>query len=620
MPKHVTRGFWFSIVVIILVMPVHVLAQPGFTKAFSPDVIGPGSVSTLTFTIDNTGSGTPHIDLAFTDILPAGLSIADPSNAVSDCIEREGTLSAPSGGGTISLEGGAIGGSTVCTVVVDVTSAAVGAHTNVSGDLTSDGGNSGAAAADLTVAADRPGFTKAFSPASVPFGSRSTLTFTFDNTANGAASKYLSFTDNLPAGMEIADPSNASTDCPDSPIYPADFTATSGSNTVKFTQNYFSTDTGLVAGAACIVSVDVLATSRGLLGNSTEDLFSDSSLSISSGKANATLEVTSDPLSLSKRFADDPVPPGGQVTMEFTIANYDRASTITGIAFTDDLNSVLTDLAATGLPLNDLCGAGSTLTDTGGVLALSGGSLAPGASCTFSATLQVPWGAIPGAYPSTTSIVTGDLIVGNAASDTLFVHPAPLLSKAFTDDPVAAGKEVTLGYTVTNTSPDHAATDISFTDELTTFLPFPVSVVLPAADFCGAGSSMLLGSLEIDRQGLILTGANLAAGGSCTFDVTVTIPADLSAGTYTSATVEITGVVDGMTYTGNTATDHLSVVTGPVLRKSFVDDTVRAGDTVTLEYTLEHSAEVAGSAVDIAFTDDLTSALGRPCCNWFTLE
>ena len=38
---------------------------PTFTKAFSPDTIGPGGVSTLTFTIDNSDPGATT-DLDFT--------------------------------------------------------------------------------------------------------------------------------------------------------------------------------------------------------------------------------------------------------------------------------------------------------------------------------------------------------------------------------------------------------------------------------------------------------------------------------------------------------------------------------------------------------------------------
>ncbi len=147
MHKHITKWFWVFIFTCVLVMPIHVLAQPAFTKSFSPDTIGPGSISTLTFTITNAES-TPITDLAFTDALPAGLTIANPSNAISDCTGADGTLSAPADGSVISLEDGAIGAFETCTVVVDVTSSAVGVHTNTSGALTSDAGDSGSATAD----------------------------------------------------------------------------------------------------------------------------------------------------------------------------------------------------------------------------------------------------------------------------------------------------------------------------------------------------------------------------------------------------------------------------------------------------------------------------------------
>ncbi len=54
---------------------------PDFSKEFAPDIIGPGSVSTLTFTIDNSAEGVTVDSLAFTDTLPGAVAIADPANA-----------------------------------------------------------------------------------------------------------------------------------------------------------------------------------------------------------------------------------------------------------------------------------------------------------------------------------------------------------------------------------------------------------------------------------------------------------------------------------------------------------------------------------------------------------
>lgn len=171
---------------------------PGFEKEFAPSTIGPGSVSTLTFTIDNSEDPLPVASLAFTDNLPAEIQIATPANASSNC--RNGTLTAPDGGSTITLSEGSVVGFGSCTISVDVTSSFVGEgpYTNISGDLTSDAGNSGDAIADLTVHGGRPGFTKRFSPSLVNLGSRSTLTFTIDNTSNGSRVANLDFVDNLP--------------------------------------------------------------------------------------------------------------------------------------------------------------------------------------------------------------------------------------------------------------------------------------------------------------------------------------------------------------------------------------------------------------------------------------
>ena len=88
----------------------------------------------------------------------------------------------------------------------------------------------------------------------------------------------------------------------------------------------------LPIGATCTVTVDVVATGVGMLDNVTNDLLADFT---SSGKASDTLEVTATQIAIRKSFTDDPVPPGGTVTLEFIIDNFDRNFSATAIAFTD---------------------------------------------------------------------------------------------------------------------------------------------------------------------------------------------------------------------------------------------------------------------------------------------
>ncbi len=62
--------------------------MPPFTKAFTPDTIGPGSTSMLVFTIDNSLLGDPADDLAFSDTLPGGMDLAAPAFVSNSCFDR----------------------------------------------------------------------------------------------------------------------------------------------------------------------------------------------------------------------------------------------------------------------------------------------------------------------------------------------------------------------------------------------------------------------------------------------------------------------------------------------------------------------------------------------------
>ena len=567
-----------------------------FAKSFSPDTIGPGSVSTLTFTItNNTSSGARS--LAFTDNLPAAVTIASPANVDSLC---SGTVSAPDGGGTISFSGNGIGPFSSCTISVDVTSSTPGTHTNVSGTLTSDIGNGGTATADLTVATDRPGFSKSFSPSAVFFNGRSTLTFTIDNTLNAGNAYSLSFVDNLPAGMTVASPTNASTTCGST------LTATAGGSVIALGFPY--APVGVAAGASCTVSVDVIGGAVGVLDNISGDLTSTPGVGspVSSGKASASLTVSFQQLSLTKSFTDDPVVPGGTVTLQFTIVNLSRGSSAGSISFDDDLEAVLSGLAPSETLPKAACGG--TLDFAAGILGLTGGSLGAGASCTFSVTLAVPSAATPGAYTNTTTAVTSDIGDGNAATDQLFVSAVPTLTKSFLTDPVGSGDPVTLEFTITNTSTTDEATDIAFSDNLDAFISgITVTSSLPASNVCGTGSTLVASSVSGDLT-LFLVGGNLAASDSCTFSVDLLLPIGTGDGNYVNTTSDVTATVGEESVTGGAATDTLTVVEGPDLLKEFIGPAAPGG-TATMRFTLFHRTELDLDAFDIGFTDDLNAVI-----------
>ncbi len=571
-------------------------AQPSFSKVFTPDTLASGSVSTLIFTITN-GSGVPVTNLAFTDNLPAAVSVATPAAVTSTCPDAVVTA----GGGSIMMTDGEVAAFASCTVSVDVTSSTVGTHTNTSGDLTSSAGNSGTSTDDLTVVTNRPAFSKAFAPSTIDFGERTTLTLTIDNSVNPGFATALSFTDALPSGLVIADPANASADCPG-----AFLTAMAGGGTISISSGL------LLPGQTCTVTVDVAGSAIGSFINRTELSSTPGGPSVSSGFATAQLDVTLDPdLHITKGFVGNPVAPGNTVVMDFTIRNQSPSDSATGVTFTDDLSATLAGLVAVGLPANDVCGAGSQLTGTG-LLTLTGGNIPARDVCTFSVTLQVPAGAAVGNYPNTTSAVSatvgGSSVTGNQATEILYVSPVPVLTKTFLTDPVGAGGTTTIEFTITNSSPTAAATDLGFADNLSAFLSGSVYTSGIQNNICGAGS-VLTTTLNNGQTFLTLFSGSLAAGASCTFTADVQIPAGGAPGTYVNTTSDVTGTIGGLPVFGPPASDTLDVVVGPLLTKEFTDDPVDPGDMVTLEFTLTHDAAEPADATNIAFTDDLNAAL-----------
>lgn len=130
----------------------------GATKAFSPNVNGPGGVSTLTITLTNSNATAATLTAALVDSLPAGVVIAASPSVSTTC---GGVVTATAGGSSVTLSGGAIpaGAPGTCTVIANVTSATAGAYTNtiaVNALQTSNGNNTVPAIGLLTIVAAIP--------------------------------------------------------------------------------------------------------------------------------------------------------------------------------------------------------------------------------------------------------------------------------------------------------------------------------------------------------------------------------------------------------------------------------------------------------------------------------
>jgi hypothetical protein len=269
------------------------------------------------------------------------------------------------------------------------------------------------------------------------------------------------------------------------------------------------------------------------------------------------------PAVLTKTFTGGPVRPGDSVTLEFTIVNSDPRSVAADIAFTDNLDAVVPGLVATGLPPTPVCGPGSVISGTS-LLTFSGGSVEVGASCTFSVTLLVPANAAAGSHLNTTSPLTalfeGRDFTGAPATGTLavLVVGPVVLTKTFTGGAARPGDSVTLEFTIENLDPNGSvAASIGFTDNLDVVVSGLVATGLPATNVCGLGSQISGTSL------LTFSGGSLAAGASCTFSVTVLVPAGAPAGSHLNTTSPLTTQLGGTPFVGAPATGTLVVLALP---------------------------------------------------------
>jgi uncharacterized repeat protein (TIGR01451 family) len=80
-----------------------VVAPPVIAKSFTANPIFTGDSTTLVFTLSNPNASTALTGVAFSDTLPAGLTVADSSTAACG-----GTLTTTAATGVIALSGGSI--------------------------------------------------------------------------------------------------------------------------------------------------------------------------------------------------------------------------------------------------------------------------------------------------------------------------------------------------------------------------------------------------------------------------------------------------------------------------------------------------------------------------------
>ncbi len=303
---------------------------PTIAKSFTSPIVK-GATSTLTFTINNTAVGNQALTgVAFTDVLPAGLSVADSS--ASQC---GGTMTTTTATRTIALTGGSLAAGGSCNFNVTVTGTTEGQYNNVTGYISStqSGTSTNYATASLTVIAP-PALLKSFSPSSIFTGENSTLAFTITNPNVSNALSGIGFTDVLPVGLSIDDSTTS---------------VCSGTNnlvTTAATRTIALTGGALAANSSCTFSVTVTGATAGSYTNTTTAVTSAEGGNGNIGVADLVVRDPQPLISLNKQISTDStnwfkfvgVSLPGNVYYKFTVSN-EGETTLANIAVTDpDVN------------------------------------------------------------------------------------------------------------------------------------------------------------------------------------------------------------------------------------------------------------------------------------------
>ena len=344
-------------------------------KEFASTVVGKDGITRLTITLTNNFN-IPITDLAFTDILGGtvddGIVIASPPNLANTC---NGTVTASAGTQTVSLSGGSIPASQDCEISVDVqgkssTTPPPGTnYTNMIaiGDVTGKVNgttvtqNWSAASDSLRVGTPDFRINKKFDPILVTGDYDSTMTITLVNPLSSSI-EDISFTDNLPTYMLLANPPDENTGTCGGTITPAadrkSFTFSGGS---------------LPANGSCKLTIKAMMEVTGNLINTIPQYAVTTRQGATNIQSTSATLTNLSSVGVTKEFSPNPVSPGSVSRMTITVEKIGIGIGLTGLGLTDNLTNGL----AIADPANAANTCGGTLdTPVGGTaVVLSGGAM-----------------------------------------------------------------------------------------------------------------------------------------------------------------------------------------------------------------------------------------------------
>jgi uncharacterized repeat protein (TIGR01451 family) len=327
-------------------------ARPAVTKTFGPaySAASPGT-TTVVINLSNSNSAPLYLFTDFSDVLPAGMVIANPSNLSSTCSSAMGTPTAVVGSNVVTFAaGGRIPQSPGCSITFNVSAtASLSAYTNTipaNSLTTSAGTNATATTATYKVGTD---FSAAKSQCSGICGTPVTTTVSL---ASGQTMQYVltianssvggtgsaTFTDTLPAALTPVLSITAGAI--------GGGTCTTATAVVGGATQISGTFANAPAGAQCLVTVTARVSAQASANTVTNTLTIATTAGTSdTNPANNTAAVLTNLgpatlLTITKTNNTSTVAAGSTTSYTITIANFGPANAP---------NSIIKDPVATGL-------------------------------------------------------------------------------------------------------------------------------------------------------------------------------------------------------------------------------------------------------------------------------
>ena len=555
-------------------------ADISITKDDGVTSVNGGGTVTYSIVASNNGpSDDPAVTVA--DTFPPGLmnctytSVAAggaSGNTASGTGNLAETLSLPSGGEVTYTA--------TCTVAVAATGTLSNTATATASVADPDSGNNSATDDDTVVTSVTIGFSKGFSPAIISQGATSTLSFTIDNGANIVQADNMAFSDQLPAGLVVADTPAVTNSCGGT------FSPAAGATTLAFTGGTLN------QGARCQIQVTVRAIEAGALINPGIDLTS-SIATATSNQATLTVNAAAD-LAVTVTDATDPIVPGANQVYTVAVAN-------SGPGDAPDVVSTFTLPAGATLVSTSGCAE-----DTSGVPTCTLGNIAASTSAGYTVTASINAATTSTINATATAASTGPNAVAdeNPANDTgsqdTTVTPSADISITKDDGvtSVNGGGTVTYSIVASNNGPS-ADPAVAVTD---TFPPGLMNCAYTSVATGGASGNSASGT------GNLAETLSLPPGGAVTYTATCTV-APAATGTLSNTATATASVADPDSG-NNSATDDDTVVTSVTIdfSKGFSPATVDQGATSTLTFTINNGANIV-QADNMAFSDQLPAGL-----------